>query len=62
MQDRALRSGFGQVLEKPLAHEEFDVLAVGRALLAEPEWVLRVRAGDLAGCRPYTKALLRTLD
>jgi len=50
------------VLEKPLAREEFDVLAVGRALLAEPEWVLKARAGDLAGCRPYTKALLRTLD
>ena len=26
---------------------EFDVIAVGRALLADPNWVNRLRAGDL---------------
>jgi len=50
------------VLDKPLARDEFDVLAVGRALLADPEWVPKVRQGRIAECRPYTKALLETLD
>lgn len=49
-------------LEKPLEREEFDVLAVGRALLADPQWVLKARAGDVAGCRPYTRDLLDALD
>jgi 2,4-dienoyl-CoA reductase-like NADH-dependent reductase (Old Yellow Enzyme family) len=51
-----------EVLEKPLARDEFDVLAVGRALLADPEWVLKAREGRMSECRPYTKALLETLD
>ncbi|MGO4834255.1 12-oxophytodienoate reductase, partial [Rhizobiaceae sp. 2RAB30] len=50
------------VLEKPLSREEFDLLAVGRALLADPRWPIKVRVGDLAACRPYTKSLLETLD
>lgn len=50
------------VLEKPLARGEFDVLAVGRALLADPQWAQKAKAGALADCRPYTKALLATLD
>lgn len=51
-----------ELLEKPLARGEFDVLAVGRALLADPEWVLKARAGELSACRPYTKDLLDALD
>ncbi len=50
------------VLEKPLSREEFDLLAVGRALLADPRWPIKVRVGDLGACRPYTKSLLETLD
>ncbi len=50
-----------ELLEKPLARGEFDVLAVGRALLADPEWALKARAGDLSACRPYTRDLLESL-
>ncbi len=50
------------VLEKPLEREEFDVLAVGRALLAEAEWAIKAREGRLADCRPYSRDLLKTLD
>jgi 2,4-dienoyl-CoA reductase-like NADH-dependent reductase (Old Yellow Enzyme family) len=50
------------VLEKPLAREEFDVLAVGRALLADAEWALKARTGRIFECRPYSKPLLDTLD
>ncbi|MBX3530188.1 MAG: NADH:flavin oxidoreductase [Rhizobiaceae bacterium] len=50
------------VLEKPLERDEFDVLAVGRALLADPEWAIKAREGRMADCRPYSKALLASLD
>ena len=32
---------------------EFDVAAVGRALLADPGWVNRLRDGELAGFGGY---------
>lgn len=50
------------VLRGPIERDEFDVLAVGRALLAEPQWVRKARDGRIADCRPYTKDLLETLD
>lgn len=50
------------VLEEPLQRGDFDVLAVGRALLADPEWALKARAGRIAECTPYTKDLLQRLD
>ena len=50
------------VLEGPLLRNEFDVLAVGRALLADAEWFVKVGGGRFEECRPYTKDLLETLD
>lgn len=35
---------------------EFDLIAVGRALLSDPEWVAKVRAGDRAGLRDFSAA------
>ena len=49
------------VLEKPLKRNDFDVLAVGRALLADPQWAHKAREGRIGDCRPYTKDLLDTL-
>lgn len=40
---------------------EFDLVAVGRALIANPDWVRKVRLGDFADIRPYTLADLKTL-
>jgi 2,4-dienoyl-CoA reductase-like NADH-dependent reductase (Old Yellow Enzyme family) len=34
-------------LLKQLEHDEFDVVAIGRALLADPEWVNKVESGRL---------------
>lgn len=51
-----------EVLERPLAAGEFDVLAVGRALLADPDWALKVREGRMAERRAYSKDLLDRLD
>lgn len=41
---------------------EVDMLAVGRALIANPDWVSLVRAGRWEELRPYHKDLLATLD
>ena len=36
---------------------EFDLVGLGRAVLADPYWVKKVAAGDLDGIRPYSKEL-----
>ncbi|MGW4481642.1 NADH:flavin oxidoreductase [Rhodococcus triatomae] len=36
---------------------EFDLVGLGRAVLAEPHWVSKVAAGDLDAIRPYSKDL-----
>jgi 2,4-dienoyl-CoA reductase-like NADH-dependent reductase (Old Yellow Enzyme family) len=41
---------------------EVDLLAVGRALIANPDWVPLVRAGRWRDLRPFHKDMLRTLD
>lgn len=40
---------------------EFDLVAVGRALLQDPEWVIKVREGRLDELQNYTKASLMKL-
>ena len=40
---------------------DYDLVAVGRALLADPEWVEKVRAGRLDALRPFGKADLERL-
>jgi len=40
---------------------ETDLLAVGRALLANPDWVPQVRVGNWRQLRPYERSLLHRL-
>lgn len=40
---------------------EFDLVAVGRPLLSDPEWLEKVRAGRLSELKPYSKDALETL-
>ncbi len=40
---------------------EFDLVAVGRPLLSDPEWLEKVRAGRLSELKPYSKQALETL-
>ena len=40
---------------------EFDLVAVGRALLSDPQWVTKVRAGDRAGLQDFSAAALGQL-
>lgn len=48
------------VIER-LESGEFDFIAVGRALLQDPEWVSKVKQGRLDELRPYDAAALATL-
>ncbi len=44
-----------------MARGEFDLLAVGRSLLADPDWPTKVREGRDAALRPIDLAALTTL-
>lgn len=41
--------------------DEFDLVAVGRAMIANPDWANRIRAGELASLRPFEKEQLDQL-
>ena len=44
-----------------MEREEFDLVAVGRALLSDPLWVKKVRDGDSNELKGFTAAALREL-
>ncbi len=48
-------------LLRRLEAQEFDLVAVGRALIANPDWVQRVTADDLARVRAFRKEDLANL-
>jgi 2,4-dienoyl-CoA reductase-like NADH-dependent reductase (Old Yellow Enzyme family) len=43
-----------------LVREQFDMVAVGRAMIANPDWPRRIR--DRLPLNPYTLSMLQTLD
>ncbi|MBO4254802.1 NADH:flavin oxidoreductase [Streptomyces griseorubiginosus] len=45
-----------------LEREEYDLVAVGRALLQDPEWATKVLAGRFEELRPYDATALRSLS
>ena len=62
------QSGFSEAspvsldgLEKRLGAGEFDLVAVGRALIANPEWANQVRAANSNDLKSYTKDMLMEL-
>ncbi|MEV0081961.1 NADH:flavin oxidoreductase [Saccharopolyspora sp. NPDC050642] len=48
-------------LAEHLERDEFDLVAVGRALIADPEWGDKVLGGRLAELVPFSKEALQTL-
>jgi 2,4-dienoyl-CoA reductase-like NADH-dependent reductase (Old Yellow Enzyme family) len=52
-------TGLDPLLER-MERDEFDMIAVGRALIANPDWAKRVRAGE--ALRPFARPMLGTLD
>lgn len=45
-----------------LEREEFDLVAVGRALLTDPAWAAKIRDGRLDELQPFTRESLGTLS
>lgn len=56
--DNASIEGLVQKLE----NQEFDLVAVGRALLVDPAWVSKIRDGRLDEVVPFTPEALKTLS
>jgi len=44
-----------------MEREEFDLIAVGRAILSDPQWVTKVRTGNLDGLQDFSAAAFREL-
>jgi 2,4-dienoyl-CoA reductase-like NADH-dependent reductase (Old Yellow Enzyme family) len=44
-----------------MASDEFDLIAVGRALLSDPDWPNKVRDGRFSELRPFEKSHLDSL-
>jgi len=53
-------TGIDRLLEM-LARGDFDLVAVGRALIVNPDWPNKVRAGRFDQLKPYTPEALATL-
>ncbi|MEU8512361.1 NADH:flavin oxidoreductase [Kitasatospora sp. NPDC048722] len=53
--------GIDDLLDR-LERDEFDLVAVGRALLQDPEWAAKVLAGRFDDLRSYDAAAVRTLS
>lgn len=48
-------------LVERIEREEFDLIAVGRALLQDPQWVEKIRAGRSAELLPFSRDAMATL-
>ncbi|MEV7360809.1 NADH:flavin oxidoreductase [Kitasatospora sp. NPDC091276] len=57
---RAGVTGIDELLAR-LKRDEFDLVAVGRTLLANPDWAARALRGDLSRTVPYDPAVLTSL-
>jgi 2,4-dienoyl-CoA reductase-like NADH-dependent reductase (Old Yellow Enzyme family) len=53
-------TGIDRLLEM-MARGDFDLVAVGRALIVNPDWPNKIRAGDFDQLKPYTPEALATL-
>ena len=45
-----------------MENNEFDLIAIGRALIANPDWPQLVRHGELDKLQVFSKELLMTLE
>jgi 2,4-dienoyl-CoA reductase-like NADH-dependent reductase (Old Yellow Enzyme family) len=53
-------TGIDELLDR-LERGEFDLVAVGRALIANPAWAAKVKAGTLQELRPFDRSVLSSL-
>jgi 2,4-dienoyl-CoA reductase-like NADH-dependent reductase (Old Yellow Enzyme family) len=53
-------AGLAKLIER-MERDEFDLIAVGRAILNDPQWVAKIRDGDHQSLRDFNPAALATL-
>jgi len=53
-------TGVDELLDR-LERGEFDLVAVGRALIANPDWPLKIQAGAIEQLRPFDRGVLASL-
>ena len=53
-------TGIDQLLDR-LTRDEFDLVAIGRALLGDPAWADKVRTGHADQITPFDLPALRSL-
>ncbi|CUH34870.1 NADPH dehydrogenase [Jannaschia seosinensis] len=53
-------AGLDRLVER-MERDEFDLIAVGRALLSDPDWVAKIAANDREGLRDFDAAALAEL-
>jgi len=53
-------TGLDGLIER-LERNEFDLVAVGRSLLVDPEWAMKIRNGRFDERKPFTVEALRSL-
>jgi 2,4-dienoyl-CoA reductase-like NADH-dependent reductase (Old Yellow Enzyme family) len=58
--DTASVTGIDELLER-LEREEFDLVAIGRSLIANPSWPKQIRTGALSELRPFNRSELAQL-
>ncbi|MNP72426.1 hypothetical protein D3C76_1689820 [compost metagenome] len=58
--DKATHPGMSELMKR-FDQQEFDLVAVGRALLGDPAWAAKVREGRLSEIQAFTPEALATL-
>jgi 2,4-dienoyl-CoA reductase-like NADH-dependent reductase (Old Yellow Enzyme family) len=53
-------AGPEELLER-LERGEFDLVAIGRSLIANPAWAIQIRDGGVAALRPFSRTMLAKL-
>ncbi|MCC5812068.1 MAG: NADH:flavin oxidoreductase [Ectothiorhodospiraceae bacterium] len=59
-QEAVEQSGIDELVQR-MQNREFDMVAVGRALLQDPQWLEKVRQGRSDEIQPFAKKSLKTL-
>ena len=51
-----------ETLTQRVAEQEFDLVAVGRGLIANWDWVHKVKAGQFSDLKVFSEKMLQTLE
>jgi 2,4-dienoyl-CoA reductase-like NADH-dependent reductase (Old Yellow Enzyme family) len=54
-------AGIDELIDR-MAQDEFDLIAIGRALIANPDWAVKVRDGRMDELITYDKKMLESLN